>query len=196
MTNSGALKLSSRSQETRKKILEGARNLFAEKGYDGVSMEYIAQTSGVRKSLIYYYFESKEVLFEEVWIGVIEELEKELFPEVEDEKSIAGAIKKLIKKYVEFTLNKSELSRLIARERMNVLENGESLSRAKGKYVSLLNRLEKIFERGKQENVLNDIEPSTATEIISTVDSIPRKSLIKSVEEFLLKVILKEKVEH
>lgn len=196
MTNSGALKLSSRSQETRKKILEAARKLFAEKGYDGVSMEDIAQASGVRKSLIYYYFESKEVLFEEVWIGVIEELEKELFPEVENEKSIAGTIKKLIKKYVEFTLNKSELSRLIARERMNVLENGESLSRAKGKYVSLLNRLEKIFERGKQENVLNDIEPSTATEIISTVDSIPRKSLIKSVEEFLLKVILKEKVEH
>ncbi|MFN3328831.1 MAG: TetR/AcrR family transcriptional regulator [Fervidobacterium pennivorans] len=188
--------MSSRSQETRKKILEAARKLFAEKGYDGVSMEDIAQASGVRKSLIYYYFESKEVLFEEVWIGVIEELEKELFPEVENEKSIAGTIKKLIKKYVEFTLNKSELSRLIARERMNVLENGESLSRAKGKYVSLLNRLEKIFERGKQENVLNDIEPSTATEIISTVDSIPRKSLIKSVEEFLLKVILKEKVEH
>ncbi|AMW32258.1 transcriptional regulator, TetR family [Fervidobacterium changbaicum] len=188
--------MSNRASETKQRILEAARKLFAEKGYDGVSMEDIAQASGVRKSLIYYYFPSKEVLFEEVWIGVIDELEKELFSEVESEKSISGAIKKLIRKYIEFTLNKSELSRLIARERMNVLENGESLSRAKGKYISLLSRLEKIFEKGKQENVLNDIEPSTATEIISTVDSIPRKSLIKSVEEFLVRTILKERAEH
>jgi hypothetical protein len=55
--------------------------------------------------------------------------------------------------------------------------------------------VQKIFERGKQENVLNDVDPLTATEIISSVDSIPRKSLLKSIEEFLVRVILKEKAE-
>jgi len=193
---SGALRLSNRSNETREKIIEAARKLFSEKGYDGVSMEDIAQASGVRKSLIYYYFPSKEILFEEIWIGVIDELENELFHEVENEKSIVAAIKRLIRKYVEFTLNKSELSKLIARERMNVLESGSNLSKAKGRYIDLLGRVEKIFEKGKEENVLNDIEPSTAAEIISTVDSISRKGLLKSVEEFLLKVILKERTEH
>jgi AcrR family transcriptional regulator len=193
---SGALRLSNRSNETREKIIEAARKLFSEKGYDGVSMEDIAQASGVRKSLIYYYFPSKEILFEEIWVGVIDELENELFHEVENEKSIVVAIKRLIRKYVEFTLNKSELSKLIARERMNVLESGSNLSKAKGRYIDLLGRVEKIFEKGKEENVLNDIEPSTAAEIISTVDSISRKGLLKSVEEFLLKVILKERTEH
>lgn len=188
--------MSNRSNETREKIFEAARKLFSEKGYDGVSMEDIAQASGVRKSLIYYYFPGKEILFEEIWIGVIDELENELFPEVESEKTIVGAIKKLIKKYVEFALNKTELSKLIARERLNVLENESNLSKAKGRYITLLSRLEKILEKGKEENVLNDIEPSTAAEIISTVDSIPRKGLLKSVEEFLLKVILKERTEH
>jgi len=193
---SGALRLSNRSNETREKIIEAARKLFSEKGYDGVSMEDIAQASGVRKSLIYYYFPSKEILFEEIWIGVIDELENELFHEVENEKSIVAAIKRLIRKYVEFTLNKSELSKLIARERMNVLESGSNLSKAKRRYIDLLGKVEKIFEKGKEENVLNDIEPSTAAEIISTVDSISRKGLLKSVEEFLLKVILKERTEH
>ncbi|PHJ13786.1 TetR family transcriptional regulator [Fervidobacterium sp. SC_NGM5_G05] len=183
------------SNKTKEKIIDAARKLFSEKGFDGVSMEDIAQASGVRKSLIYYYFPSKEILFEEIWINVIDELEKEVFSEVDNESSISRAIKRLIKKYVEFAMNKEEISKLIARERLNVLESENGLHNAKSRYERLLQRVEKIFERGKNENVLNDIEPSTATEIISSVDAVPRRGLLKSIEEFLIKVILKDKPE-
>lgn len=192
----GALNLTEKAREnkTKEKIIEAARKLFSEKGFEGVSMEDIAQASGVRKSLIYYYFPSKEVLFEEVWIKVIDELENEVFSNVENEGSIVKIIKKLIKKYVEFVMNKEELSKLIARERLNVLENEGNLSNAKRRYEVFLQRFEKFFEKGKDEDVLNDLEPSTATEIVSSVDAIPRRGLLKSVEDFLLKVILKEKI--
>lgn len=183
-----------RENKTKEKIIEAARKLFSEKGFEGVSMEDIAQASGVRKSLIYYYFPSKEVLFEEVWIKVIDELENQVFNDVENEGSIVKIIKKLIKKYVEFVMSKEELSKLIARERLNVLENEGNLSNAKRRYEIFLQRFEKFFEKGKDENVLNDLEPSTATEIVSSVDAIPRRGLLKSVEDFLLRVILKEKV--
>lgn len=183
------------SNKTKEKIIDAARKLFSEKGFDGVSMEDIAQASGVRKSLIYYYFPSKEILFEEIWINVIDELEKEVFSEVNNESSISRAIKRLIKKYVEFAMNKEEISKLIARERLNVLESENGFHNAKSRYERLLQRVEKIFERGKNENVLNDIEPSTATEIISSVDAVPRRGLLKSIEEFLIKVILKDKPE-
>jgi len=183
------------SNKTKEKIIDAARKLFSEKGFDGVSMEDIAQASGVRKSLIYYYFPSKEILFEEIWINVIDELEKDVFSEVDNESSISKAIKRLIKKYVEFAMNKEEISKLIARERLNVLESENGLHNAKSRYERLLQRVEKIFERGKNENVLNDIEPSTATELISSVDAVPRRGLLKSIEEFLIKVILKDKPE-
>lgn len=182
-----------RENKTKEKIIEAARKLFSEKGFEGVSMEDIAQASGVRKSLIYYYFPSKEVLFEEIWMKVIDELENDVFSEVENEGSVVKIIKKLIKKYVEFAMNKEELSKLIARERMNVLESQNNLSNAKKRYEIFLQKFEKIFEKGRAENVLNDVEPSTATEIVSSVDAIPRRNLLKSVEDFLLKVILKEK---
>jgi len=194
----GKLILSERireSNKTKEKIIDAARKLFSEKGFDGVSMEDIAQASGVRKSLIYYYFPSKEILFEEIWINVIDELEKDVFSEVDNESSISKAIKRLIKKYVEFAMNKEEISKLIARERLNVLESENGLHNAKSRYERLLQRVEKIFERGKNENVLNDIEPSTATELISSVDAVPRRGLLKSIEEFLIKVILKDKPE-
>jgi len=185
-----------KESETKTKIINAARKLFSEKGFDGVSMEDIAQASGVRKSLIYYYFPSKEVLFEEIWINVIDELENDIFSEVEGENNIVRSIKKLIKKYIEFVMNKSEISKLIARERMNVLDRDSQLDNAKSKYVGLMKRIENVFEKGKQEDVLNDIEPSAATEMISTVDSIHKKSVLKNIEEFLMKVILKEKTEH
>ncbi|MBC7123931.1 MAG: helix-turn-helix transcriptional regulator, partial [Pseudothermotoga sp.] len=69
----------------RERILEAAKAAFSERGFDGVSMEEIAQRAGVRKPLIYYYFPSKEVLFEEVWNRALEELENHIFKEVENE---------------------------------------------------------------------------------------------------------------
>ncbi|ODN31012.1 TetR/AcrR family transcriptional regulator [Fervidobacterium thailandense] len=185
-----------KENETRKRIIEAARKLFSEKGFEGVSMEDIAQASGVRKSLIYYYFPSKEVLFEEIWIQIIDELENELFAESESDGNITRMIKRIIRKYIDFVMNKEELSKLIARERLNVMESKSQLERAKIKYSGFLKRLEALFERGREANVLNDIEPSTATELVTTVSAVHRKGILRNIEEFLLKVLLKERPEH
>ena len=44
-------------------ILEAAEKLFAQQGYDGVSMRGIALEAGVSKANIYHHFESKESLY-------------------------------------------------------------------------------------------------------------------------------------
>jgi len=44
-------------------ILEKALQLFAQKGYQATSLDLIAKTCGFSKSVLYQYFESKEVLF-------------------------------------------------------------------------------------------------------------------------------------
>ncbi len=43
-------------------IVDTAKSLFSQKGYDATSMEEIATQAGVPKSLIYYHFKSKEDL--------------------------------------------------------------------------------------------------------------------------------------
>jgi AcrR family transcriptional regulator len=48
--------------ETQLRILEAARDVFAEKGFDGARTDEIAKRAGVNKALIYYYFDSKEKL--------------------------------------------------------------------------------------------------------------------------------------
>jgi len=49
--------------EKRAAILEAAMRLFPARGYDGLSMDAIAQAAGVSKLTVYNHFEDKESLF-------------------------------------------------------------------------------------------------------------------------------------
>lgn len=51
------------SEQTKKKVAETARNLFALKGYAATSIEDIVAATGSSKGNIYYHFQSKEGLF-------------------------------------------------------------------------------------------------------------------------------------
>ncbi len=48
---------------TKRKIFETSMKLFAEKGYDGTSIEEITSAVGVAKGTLYYHFSSKEEIF-------------------------------------------------------------------------------------------------------------------------------------
>ncbi|MEU4656351.1 TetR family transcriptional regulator [Streptomyces sp. NPDC023723] len=60
------MRTSSRSEETRARLLVAARAEFAESGMSGARVERIARQAGVNKERIYGYFGSKERLFTEV----------------------------------------------------------------------------------------------------------------------------------
>ena len=51
------------STSTRDAILDAARILFAERGYDGASVRKIAESAGVDPAMINHHFGSKEQLF-------------------------------------------------------------------------------------------------------------------------------------
>ncbi|TYB48780.1 TetR family transcriptional regulator [Actinomadura chibensis] len=51
--------------ETREKILAAARDLFAEKGYDGTSLRAIARTAGVDPALVHHFYGTKDGVFVE-----------------------------------------------------------------------------------------------------------------------------------
>lgn len=59
-------KLVQQGQNTRKLILDSAEELFAEHGFDGVSIRDITGKAEVRLALAAYHFKSKESLFESV----------------------------------------------------------------------------------------------------------------------------------
>jgi AcrR family transcriptional regulator len=50
-------------QQRREQLLEIGRKLFAEKGFEGTSVEEIASTAGVSKPVVYEHFGGKEGLY-------------------------------------------------------------------------------------------------------------------------------------
>lgn len=72
------------SADTRERMLEVAETRFAQKGYEGAHLESIASEVGVRKTALYYYFDSKEDLY----IAVLERMLLAF------EHTIAGALER------------------------------------------------------------------------------------------------------
>ena len=48
----------------RQQILNGARRMFLEHGFEAASMQDVARAAGVSKGTLYVYFDSKEAMFE------------------------------------------------------------------------------------------------------------------------------------
>ncbi len=60
---------------TKEMILKVAEELFSEKGFDGTSVNMIAKTAGVNKSLIYYHFKDKNDLIGSLFEKIIKDVE-------------------------------------------------------------------------------------------------------------------------
>lgn len=58
-------KTEGREDQTKRTILQIAARQFMERGYEQVSLEHIADTGGVTKATIYYYFQNKANLYTE-----------------------------------------------------------------------------------------------------------------------------------
>ncbi len=179
--------------KTREKILKAAQEAFAKKGFNGVSMEEIAKAAGVKKALIYYYFPSKENLFEEVWTRTIDEIEESLFKEVENEKSYMRKLKKFLRSYIDFVTNKTVLVELIEKERSSIVEE-QKWENLRKRYNGFLSKMANLIAEGKRYNAIyDDIDPIAAANLISSSITPRKKGMLNNILSMIMRGILKEK---
>jgi AcrR family transcriptional regulator len=66
MVAADGLRPAEEDSSKRRQILEGARKVFMDLGFDGASMGEIARSAGVSKGTLYVYFADKNRLFEAI----------------------------------------------------------------------------------------------------------------------------------
>lgn len=95
------------TKHTAKKdiIMNTAKSLFSQKGYDATGMEEIALQAGVPKSLIYYHFKSKDELLNAIIRKFFSEYEQLI--KATDRKQIGT------ERYFDFLYSNKEFLRII-----------------------------------------------------------------------------------
>jgi AcrR family transcriptional regulator len=76
----------------RGRILEAARRVFADRGFDGTSTRALADAAEVNLAMIHYYYGSKEQLYERVLAGEIVGMYQAVLREVPDESAPEEAL--------------------------------------------------------------------------------------------------------
>lgn len=101
---------------TRDKILKIAEELFIEKGFDGVSVKDISSRTGVAKALVFYYFKTKQELFDTVLEDYYVRQTKELMGALGDGGTPRERILASAGAYMDFIERNPGYARLIQRE--------------------------------------------------------------------------------
>lgn len=68
--------LTRHGRDRKAELLHHAEQLFAERGYEDTRMVDIAAAAGVAKGLVYWYFENKEKLFDEIVVDMSHRLRR------------------------------------------------------------------------------------------------------------------------
>jgi AcrR family transcriptional regulator len=120
-------------ERSRRRILEAAEVVFAERGYRGASLQAVADAAGVSRATPSYFFGSKEALYLQVLIRVHEAREEALRPAFaplrawaagEPDVGLADAMAAAIDGYFAMLDARPAFARLIGWE---ALEGGERL---------------------------------------------------------------------
>ena len=180
---------------TKRKILDSAKKIFACKGFDGTSVEEIANDAGVKKALIFYYFPTKDSLFLEAWTEGINELEQHIFGNNHYENTYLAKLKKVLISYIDFVMNRKEIMKLIEMDKMRIIESQNELDQnmqpLKLRYNSFIKKIENLIEEGKQKEFIPETIPTKGTAMLIAqsigVNSINEDLSIDTIVKFIMK---------
>jgi len=104
------------TQDTEKQILEAARLEFRENGYDGARMQAIADRAGINKSMLHYYYRSKDKLFQKVFQEAVRDFFPILFEVLDSDMGLVPKVEKLIETYHEIFRQNPSLPQFVLHE--------------------------------------------------------------------------------
>ncbi len=101
-----------RGKETEARILNAAERVFARVGFDGARTQEVADSAGVTKAMIHYYFDSKERLYRAVLDRILFELIRLVQDVGGEESSRARRLDNFIRGFFDYVARHPHFGRL------------------------------------------------------------------------------------
>ena len=136
-----------RREAKEEKILSVAARLFWEQGYLGTSIDEIAKMANMNKASVYYYFESKSVLLNEVISRPLQQMIEDAIPITGSDAKPTEKLKSLITTHINWQLSRLGVTGIGHIERKNLPAD---LAR---KYIELRDSYEILFRKVIAEGI-------------------------------------------
>ncbi|TBU84445.1 TetR/AcrR family transcriptional regulator [Phytopseudomonas dryadis] len=143
-------------QKNEEAIIAAAEEQFARHGFKGTSMNTIAQTVGLPKANLHYYFNNKLGLYLAVLSNILE-LWDSTFNSLTAEDDPAEALERYIRAKMEFSRRYPKASRIFA---MEVIGGGEYLSQYFNQdYLTWFRGRAAVFESWIAAGKIDPVDP-------------------------------------
>ena len=152
--------------ETIARILDAAETLFAEHGFDAVSMNAIAERAGVSKANVFHHFTSKQDLYLAVVRAACHDASQHLDDLGSDEAPMAERFEGFARAHLTSLLEHEQVARLTLRELLgDDPHRGQEL--AEQVYGEKFARFVAILRAGQQSGELRaDIDPAVVATLL------------------------------
>lgn len=169
----------------RQQILEAAKTLFAEKGFEATNVRDIIHESNLSPGTFYNYFQSKEEIFEVLTDEIIDEVRTQIQESYKNVKMDRTEINKSLKKFFQIFLGNPRLMKFLSRNQSYLRE-----LRSRGRFDGMLSDLEKALEDGVKNGMIPQVPVKIVSiaifgavfEIIATMVSTPNFEVGKAIE--------------
>jgi AcrR family transcriptional regulator len=146
-------------------ILETARHVFANKGYEATNMSDIAAEAGISRTSLHYYFHTKDRIFEAVFSRVVQSFLPRMQSISEEDISFLEKLDKIIDEYVMLFIENPALPKFVVEEiHRDVDHLFEYIRKAfpgNAILLSLKSQIETEMEEGKLKKVPVEVVVST-----------------------------------
>ncbi len=143
----------------KKRIIEVARKVFAQKGYHLTTIDEVAKRTGIAKGTVYLYFPSKEKLFLEVLKDGMEGLREKIFQEIKGIDDPKEKIERLIYISLQFFEKHRSLFRTMLLGDIPRGEHKKTAKKAFKGYEEFMDWLSDIMREGIEKGVLRELKP-------------------------------------
>jgi len=143
------------SSSTEQKIFDAAREIFQSKGLEGARMQEIADKADINKSMLHYYYRSKEQLFEKVYELSIIKLMPQVASLLNEDMPLDVKLRKFSAKYLELIKANPDIPLFVIHEmNKNPGRLKKFIAREIGKRVQpFLNQIKEEREKGNTINL-------------------------------------------
>lgn len=145
-------------KDTEQQILEAARKIFQNQGFAGARMQEIADAAGINKSMLHYYFRSKDKLFQKIFQEGVERFFPILLRVLSSDKALEIKITTLIEQYMDFLGENRPLPHFVINEMHQHPERFHEFMQKKG--VQIPAAFEEQVRRAAQEGRIYPIQPA------------------------------------